>query len=217
MLEKKVSLVASRNTSSLPSYKYESLMLFCTSMLNVSSPIIRNIKIAIQFSTENCNISDLKHRVDNLTIPATHYHNFSVVRESFVYSVFWSCGYINITKIRSFADINAAKTTILNILQLTPSDLIRDYSLHNICASGSFSNRLDLEKLTSIWSRKEGFRVRKNLSTFPALFVKCSNLGTCVLFQSGKYSLVGVREEKNLVILLDHISRDISQQNGLFS
>lgn len=182
-------------------------------MLYASIPIVRNIKIAIQFDTKKYSTKILKNNIDKKGLIIKHYHNFSVLRSEFVYSVFWSSGYVNITKIPSLEAIEKSKDQILRIMNICPEDLILNHSVQNICASGSFSQSFNLHEIGKRWD-SEQISLRKNLSAFPAIFAKCNNLGTCVLFQNGKYSLVGVRKEINLEPLLSLITCQL-QKNEL--
>ena len=183
------------------------------SMFHVSDPIIQNVKIGIRFDVARYDMQNLKKRATCQCENISNYHNFSVLRSVFVYSIFWNCGYINITKIPSTQKIEKAISHILLILGINSSHL-EEKHIHNICASGAFSKNLDLTKIKNQLSQREDLKVRRNLSTFLALFVKVIGTGTCVLFQNGKYSLVGVKTEQTLAKLIAKIALEISK-NGL--
>lgn len=179
-------------------------------MVHVSDPIIRNIKIAIRFCKKKHHGTELKSRISETSIK--HYHNFSILRSTYVYSIFWNCGYVNITKIPSMCEISRATENILSLLRVPTSDLLKT-DIHNICASGKFSEKLNLSVIKDKLSKEGSLQVNRNLSAFPALFVKCSSLGTCVLFQNGKYSLVGVNSTSKLSLLLKIITDKIQEHD----
>ena len=183
-------------------------------MLHVSRPEIRNVKIAIKVDISKYCPSVLKRRTIETGVNTKHYHNFSIIRTQYVYSVFWKSGYINITKIPDLHGIEKAVSHISSILSID-RDHIQPHTIHNICASGDFSRTFNLSRLKKALSKEKDINVSRNLSAFPALFLRYPNLGTCVLFQNGKYSLVGVNEDRKLTHLIRKVTHKIRQHELL--
>lgn len=174
-------------------------------MINVSKPIINNYKIGFAFDSSCLQVSVLKSCLERKKITTKHYHNFSIVRHLYVFSIFWESGYVNVTKIRKASDIKKAVSTFFRLCDIQSHSIVKHPEIHNICASGSFSQTLNLLTIKEKFLEKTSFRAWRNLSNFPALFINVTNLGTVVLFQNGKYSLVGVNSETNITLLIEKL------------
>lgn len=170
-------------------------------------PIIRNLKIGLRLD-----IGKYKESLHNLDI--THYSNFSVLRDIYVYIIFWSGNYVNITKIPSIRFLQHSIKHFMSILKIKSSRLkrlfkkkrlLKNISIHNICASGRFKTSRNLKTLRNfLTTEKLNARVKLNQTFFPALFVKFSQ-GTCIIFQNGKYTVVGCNNHKSVFEIADSI------------
>lgn len=180
-------------------YKYNDFLNYqsVTDMLLASEhPVIRNLKIGV-----NINLRESKHLlINNHCI--VNYSNYSVLRDIFVYIIFWSGNYVNITKIRKECDIAKA---VKHFKTLIKCDSETKTTIHNICASGIFKKKHNLKLLHGYMKENENnARVKFNQNVFPALYVKYSN-GTCIIFQNGKYTIVGCKSRKQVFDITETI------------
>ena len=169
-------------------------------MISASEPIIQNIKVGFRYEVKNTPSSSIRERLQQKN--SKNLHNFSVLRDKFVYSIFWTGGYVNITGIRNANKIQEAQNHIIELLNL---DCRQSAEIHNICASGKLSKAVNLERIRDYVSNNTKDKVILNLSFFPALFIKVRNFGTCVLYRNGKYSLVAVRKFEDLIPFISYI------------
>jgi TATA-box binding protein (TBP) (component of TFIID and TFIIIB) len=129
-------------------------------------------------------------------------HNFIVIRGKYVISIFLNSGAVNITGIPSFKKISSAVKYFchlfrINQRQLTP--LIID----NITASGDFNQKVNLKQLKHfINGNCEKSIVTSatfNTQRFPGCICRTfSRIGTCTVFRSGKYNIVGAKCLKHI-------------------
>lgn len=156
-------------------------------------PRIRNLKVGV-------NIPICKYRqraINNSKLNIVDHSNYSVIRDVYVYIVFWSGNYVNITKIPSIKVVKKSVEHFQRILNLKRSAFT--ITIHNICASGKFNKARNLKKLYKFMKNinNQEVRVKLNQSIFPALYVKFKT-GTCIIFQNGKYTIVGCESETNV-------------------
>ena len=161
-------------------------------MFTATEPVIRNIKVGFRYNTETRSVNDIKGILTRLE--SKHLHNFSVLRSCYVYTIFWTGGYVNITGIRNRSEIDKSEKHIMNLMKLNTEDITQQLEVHNICASGTFSKIIDLERTRKYIKHNTSHRVTLNLEYFPALFIRIKKLGTCVLYRNGKYSLMAIRQ-----------------------
>lgn len=160
---------------------------------------MQNIKLGFRIQSKVTKDSIFK----KLDCPSLKtFHNFFVLRKQFVYTIFWAGSYINVTKIPDYKDIEKAVDYISNILDIVPIDI----KIHNICSSGSLEKNLQLRTLSQ--SLKSEYRTSFNTHFFPALFLRRKFEPTIVLFQNGKYSIIGAKSEeqsRNSLIFLKNV------------
>lgn len=121
--------------------------------------------------------------------------NFFVLREKFVYVIFYT-GHVNITGAKSRDAINEAcsdLSVILNKLDLTLSRLIID----NICLSGSLPHTLNLVTFSN-QLLQDCVNFSFNPRKFPGLSFPSTkqSSGTTIVFTSGKFIIVGLKHEE---------------------
>lgn len=160
-----------------------------------------------------------KNKEDRVDIKFYNAEAFAVVRiDSFVYTINYS-GYVNITG----ATNRERVATAIDIFsrKIAPLTLPIAYDVHNISASGHFGHRLSLlavAKTASQTKLKSGSpcEIKLKLDRFPAMWLQFrakspigEKLGTAGLFASGAFTLVGLKEESAIPIILDDI-RDLA-------
>jgi len=153
---------------------------------NCSRMKVQNIKIGFRFNPKlsKSELINLLEKYDPKI-----YHNFLVLRLTFVFTIFWTGSYINITKIKSCQDIEKAVYEIINKLNVKPDEV----KIHNICLSGSIDKKVSLRELCQ--KLKTHYRTSFNTHFFPALFLRRIKEPTIVLFQNGKLSIIGAQSE----------------------
>ena len=144
-------------------------------MISASKPIVRNIKVGFRYDNKRKSSSEIKEILTLLN--SKHLHNFSILRNKYIYSIFWTGGYINITGINTEKEIITARDHIKNLLQI--EEILGPTQIHNICASGKLSSTVNLEKIREHLTKFTDYKTILNLSYFPALFFTIKNLGFC--------------------------------------
>lgn len=173
----------------------ETLDMICSEEL----PTIRNLKIGVNISIRKYKEWTLKKS----TLNVVNHSNYSVIRDVFVYIIFWSGDYVNVTKIPSSSDIDKSVQHFKKILKIKHCKYT--ITIHNICASGKFIRPYNLKRLHRFLKQCDlNAKIKLNQSIFPALYVKFKS-GTCIIFQNGKYTVVGCDSEKQITRLVSSV------------
>lgn len=137
--------------------------------------------------------------------------NLGILKTQFTFILSLSSGYVTITGLRQLAQINVAREEIIQIIRL-PMQPISPCIIHNICGSGRFEGSIPLNRLRECLKREPNCQVMSNSQYFPALFVKIEpKLGTIILFQTGKFSIVGAKQIESLWSIHQTVSAIIQQ------
>ena len=160
---------------------------------------IANIKISIK--TKGLCLNNVLNKALENKLYCVNYKNYIVLKNTFTYIIFKynknKINHINITKLKSKIDVLAAIKLIKKLLNIK----IHFFSIDNIIATGFIGDKLNLQFIIE----KKYFEVMKyNNETFPGLFIKFE-IGTIILFSTGKFVCVGVKSEKNLKCLIQKI------------
>ena len=156
-----------------------------------TSPISLNTVLDLQFKNKKfTNIKNLKN-----------YKNFVVLKEKYTYSIFKtnskSENHINITKIPNLTEIQESIKHLKKYLDFS----LKTLQVDNIIATLKHKNPIDL---VSVCERKLFDSMKYNNERFPGLFIKF-DVGTAILFHSGKIVLVGCKKEADLQCLTTNI------------
>ena len=139
----------------------------------------------------------------------TH-NNFLVVKVKeggHTYIIFPDVGFINITGVKGFSQVNSIIPRFCDTFGLSRLEIAGGVEIDNISASGNFQKRVNLEILKSTLnkSKSRGERLGKIVFTvhfdrnfFPGAFCKTRGYGTLTVFQSGKYVVVGAKCQQDL-------------------
>lgn len=162
----------------------------------MQEPVLKNIKA--HFKVCESQLAHLQRHVNELTkrgkIVKTL--NFFILKKNkavgtvFTYTTFPATGYINVTGIPSFQQIENCLQEFVGLFHLSRADL-KDFAVDNITASGRFQSRLNLVSAALKLSRSDIFC--QSSSKFPGIVAKFPKVGTILLFSSGKYSIVGAK------------------------
>lgn len=169
---------------------------------------IGNIKGSFTYdknSVLNLNASHLENSVKK-------HRNFIVLRLRYVYIIFQSSGYVNVTKLRNALDV---KECLKEFKKVTGLLNVSKFRIHNIHAFGRLEKCLNLHlchQYIGHKARAEDIIVSFNPSLFHGMKIKVKDLGTFILFQSGNYSLLGARSLSKLEKLSNTINRLLTVQ-----
>jgi TATA-box binding protein (TBP) (component of TFIID and TFIIIB) len=131
------------------------------------------------------------------------HHNFIVFRNDFVFIIFFSSGTVNITGIKGFSHITSALQTFCTVFNIKRRHL-QDLTVDNVSANGQFSQLLDLAQLKQVINEREEkgdkliSSVSYNTNYFPAAFCKTFSIGTILVFNSGRFNIVGAKCQSHI-------------------
>ena len=182
-------------------------------MERIQKPKIRNYKISFKLEHFDNNLLGL--RDNNLLglrgVSVKKYHNFLVARseKKIVYTIFNTSGFVNATGIKTKEECEEAKLFLTERLQCRAGI----FKIDNICASGNFGREIDL------LSVKKTFLKLKHCFTFnPDQFAGASlklhtTPGCMIIFSTGSFSILGVREEKDIENLYQQVETELIRSN----
>lgn len=175
-----------------------------------------NIKGSFKYSKTEKNTEIIERLKSDDTKTIKQHKNFLVLRATFVYIIFPSSGYVNVTKIRKICEIKPVFHEFIQLTGIIPNSR---FKIHNIHAFGSFEIVPNLHKFQRELKdlKIEKTIVSFNPSFFHGLKIRIEELGTFVLFQSGNYSFLGAKSiaklQKLSKIIGDIIQNNLSCQN----
>lgn len=135
-------------------------------------------------------------------------NNFFVLRQlGFVYVIFYT-GHVNCTKLKTLDDVEKSKQLFL---RLSVKCEVTNCRIDNITASGKVSpgSRLNLFSFCS-FLKKEGIAHNFDPHKFPGLNFKLMSV-TFILFNSGKFILVGGKSVTRLHLIINVFSKYIEK------
>ena len=170
---------------------------------------VANIKISVKIST--INYQDIINKVEF----QNHNKNLNFITFflKFTYTFFKpnSKGEIhcNITKIRTFTEINCA----INLLSsLFPSADLRNLKIDNITSSARCDKKQNLHDL--FFKLSPQYDLKYNLQKFPAVFIKVpidNVILTVFIFSSGKVICVGAKSEHQVKLVSIWVNEKINK------
>jgi TATA-box binding protein (TBP) (component of TFIID and TFIIIB) len=158
---------------------------------------ITNIKISVKttficLNTVIDKVKCMKHK---------RYNNFVVLRNIYTYVIFKSgknnINHINITKVKTFCDIEHAINHLLNILCV--EEIKR--TVDNITVSLNINRKVNLNKLPVF---ENCISISYNSEKFPGAFIKF-NCGTIILFHTGKCIFIGIKKREDIECLISKV------------
>ena len=164
--------------------------------MNATAPQIQNIKGHFYVSCKYGFKKTLQLICANKHIKIKFHHNFAVVRNKFVYIIWYERGFVNVTKIKSISKLHKSMSHFCKLFKVSSNN--KKVTIDNITASGKFHQCINLKKL-ALFLEAQQFQTRYNRYKFPAIFVKIYKHGTLTIFGSGSFNIVGCRS-------LDHLS-----------
>jgi len=161
-----------------------------------SVPIICNIKVHFHVRSRKKLIKKLK----KITEGITWYHNYVMLRNRFIYTIFWNSGFINATGIKCKSHIKKAVKHFMHLFHFSRKKK-RKIIIDNITASGNYNCNINLRQFTSMSFDKHVMSIKWNRCFFPACFLRVYKHGTLTLFSTGKYNIIGSRTEESVNVI----------------
>ena len=164
---------------------------------------LTNIKVSI--STNSISLDSVEKHLKELNSNFKRYNNFIVIRDLFVYTLFRvgknNLNHLNITKIKNIDEI---EKVLCNLENLGFKIIRNSLKIDNITGSYDLKKEIFLGKVVEKINQEEKFKTIKvsyNNEKFPGLFLKVKEVGTVILFFSGKTVFVGCKSFENLECL----------------
>ena len=158
---------------------------------------IANVKVSIK--TSPIVLDNVVEKCQQNGLYCKNYKNFLVIKNEYTYIMFkknqQNENHINITKIPTLDLVGVAISRIKDLTNC----VVTSQTIDNIIASTSIKKRLNLQSVAKLFPS-----VKYNNEKFPGLFIK-SQLGTAILFHSGKIVIVGSKKEKHIKCLIQSI------------
>ncbi len=174
---------------------------------------ISNVKISIKCAKLSLdNVSSIAN-ANNIT--NSIYTNFIVLKSKFTYIIFkhknntGKENHINITKIKNLFDVNEAVTFFTSLFKCAFTKI----TLDNISATSVLGKYIELQNILlnipyfEIELKRKNINlksVKYNNEIFPGLFLKF-DIGTLIIFHSGKIVIVGCKKENDIECLVKNI------------
>jgi TATA-box binding protein (TBP) (component of TFIID and TFIIIB) len=165
------------------------------------TPVIHNIKMHVCIRKRFIPKIHPKRFTATAAVAATsdvimrEYHNFYTVKGGrFVYIMYYSSGYCNVTGIKSMDLIDDVMSEVGKTFGV-PRRALHNAGVDNICASGTLATgRVNIYKIHTYLQGEPQLQLTSchDINIFPGLFIRCRRKRfTISLFQSGKYCIVG--------------------------
>lgn len=165
---------------------------------------ITNVKLSLKVSF-NC-LDTVSNLLKDKNISCKSYNNFIVFKTQYTYILFKSKNniqnHLNITNISNLDEIDQA----INIYKNISNSTIISQIIDNITASFSLKDTFEflnvIDKFNSI------AKVSYNSEKFPGIFIKF-DIGTVIIFHTGKCIIIGCKSIENLEWLVEKIHAHI--------
>lgn len=188
------------------------LFIHKDAMQEAATPTVNNLKVHIILTS-----TGVQHLKTSLLYESRkNFNNFSVVRQGWTYIIFANRGFVNITGINSYSQIESVIPQFCAAFKLDRAHVASDVVVDNISANGDFGKRCNLALLQRLLNKRGGEEERKYFTItfdrnfFPGAFCKTRGFGTLTLFPSGKFVLVGAK-------CLEHVEKTFLQMRAVIA
>jgi len=145
-------------------------------------PRVCNVKISFHldphFNTHL--LKESAHKVTNYYI---------IVKDIYTYTIYYKSNIANITGIPNFERVDDALSSFLKLTNFSCRGQVR---IDNSTVTGRLEEKISFPALFSFISKEN---INYNPSLFPGAFLKLPNGRKVILFKSGKYNLVGCKNQ----------------------
>jgi len=160
---------------------------------------VANVKVSIK--TSQLFLDTVYKNLLEKNLKCIQHNNFLVLKSDFTYIIFKTNkqgeNHINITKIPSVDQIPKAIELIQNLTDC----FVITQTIDNIIATTNLKRKLSL---VNISLAKKFPKIKYNNEKFPGLFVKF-DIGTAIIFHSGKIVIVGCKSVEDIECVLNLI------------
>ena len=169
---------------------------------------VSNIKISIKTKVSRKNLIHFKN---NFVCGKQTFSFFVYRHTNFILTIYYN-GHINLTGIR---DISRVKQVITFLHKTVRIKRILSLKIDNSTVTGQIKNKfLSKEKPFLYYicaiSEQDCFdSVTYRRQIFPGAFLKVNKCGTIVIFSSGKFNIVGCKNAKQVILLLNKLLKCI--------
>ena len=169
-------------------------------------PEVNNVKVHLKLPDN----SSRKLLYDKLNeTNAVRHNNYYIVREEkakTVYSIFPKSGFVNITGVRNFDEVeNALAAFNKKFKQNIPLDQLK---IDNSTASARITDakssndvQINLEHVKYLIDNETSFSILKatlSPANFPGIVIRSKTSPTCLIFTSGRFNVVGAKGKQDL-------------------
>jgi hypothetical protein len=167
---------------------------------------IANVKISLK--TSHLFLDNVTSTALENNLYCKSYQNFVVVKSTYTFIIFKSKigsteNHINITKIPSCCKIEEAVNIFQSLFQCT----IRCMTVDNIIATAKLPCGVKVD-LLNIAKSKKFASIKYNNELFSGMFIKFPE-GTIIIFHSGKFVIVGCKNELDIKCLIQNLCANI--------
>jgi TATA-box binding protein (TBP) (component of TFIID and TFIIIB) len=162
-------------------------------------------------------IDQLRCSLSNRSKKAKRTRNIVVVREKFTWTIFPSCGFVNVTNIKNWDDVDNVIPSFANSFDISERDIINRLTIDNSTSTIDSKRPINLIALQNIFAQLDLRRSSFPLSVFefdrdifPGAFFKSKQCGTIVVFGSGKLNVMGATCLNDIKMLYQFIHRLVS-------
>jgi len=170
---------------------------------------VKNIKISFHTKSEPNTLREVAKQLvkEKKIFPSFFVYKFS----TFTFIIYYT-GHINVTGLRLLNDIYLCYTHLVTIPGVSEVHAVK---IDNITLSGQVSLKpyrfIPFIKAQAIKSSFD--KIRFSQEIFPGAQFKLFNKGTLVLFRSGKFNLVGIKNYSDAIHLTEALIKDLSSFN----
>lgn len=171
-------------------------------------PVINNVKGRLKISGEALN--QLKRSL--LAKNFTRHGNFVSLQETYSYNIFFG-GTINVTGIKTIREVDNVAINFCKDFDIDYNLVDGIFVFDSTTASGQFATRIDLTRVQRyILQNKCHFTTAFNREVFCAIYCRSDLGGTCVLFSSGKFNILGCKTYEQVLAVHSQLCAIISHK-----
>lgn len=167
---------------------------------------IKNVKISLKL--ESISLNTVIEHLQTNEIGFEIKNNYIVIHHKYTFIIFkrknQQIQHVNVTKIPNLAEIDKVVDTFVNEIFHNLSVTINKINVDNITAVYSFGQNIYLQDI--IQKKKDHFKIKYNNEKFPGMFLKF-DVGTMIIFHTGKVIAVGCKTLNHLKYLFDELNK----------
>lgn len=167
---------------------------------------IKNVKISLKLKELSLNsvleyldVNNQKYKTKS---------NYIIIESKYIYIVFKPKNrlitHINVTKISDLSEVDTAVNNLIKEIFPTLEITVHKVVVDNITAVFNVNKTVNLPEI--IRNKKDLYQITYNNEKFPGMFIKF-DVGTLIIFYTGKVIAVGCKTRSNLAVLFDELNK----------